>query len=283
MTLTIGEGSIKKSNKTPEKVSPVEKARRKAAESRRSGKGGVVFQLTRGKTRTQIIPARCVATENQQQISLRYIPGVRQVEESKQGRIIGKTAKAIVLRGGKKIAADEALKEYLRRYPGNVANGGNIFYEYNPVKEAEVELEKEIVLDKAKFMATQGINPTQAYQMAKLYGIKNIDHLSDVEIRKFLRAVAIADPLRFNDMLDSPEAEMNDTLAKSFTKGTIEYSRDGLTLRYKGGGEVLRLSDLSAEGKIDAIIRWGMTDEDGSSFFDVLRNGPPKKTKVATK
>ena len=277
MTMLVGDGPVKRSDKPKEKQSASQLARKKTAEARALGKGSVVFQLTKGKTRTHIVKARCIAIEAGQLISLRYFRGISEILESKQKGLEGKTAKAIVFRMGKIVGSDEALKKYLRRHPDNVKNGGNVFYEYNVVQEADKNLKIELARDKAKFMAAQGVSDVVAYQLAKMIGIDNIDSLSDSEIRIFLRNYADHSPEDFNDMIESPQPEMNDVLAKAISSGLIVFSRDNKSLMYSGGGDIVALPALDRDGQIEHVIRWGLTDKLGEEFFDTLRKSKSKK------
>ena len=146
-----------------------------------------------------------------------------------------------------------------------------VFYEYNPVKQAKENLEVEMSRDEAKYMASKGLTEEEAYRVAKLLKLQNIDQLSDFEIRMFLRSYADQSPKEFNNLIQSPEPEMNDILIKAIGSGIIEVSSDGKMLSYKGGGKVLDLPNLDTEAKMQHIIRWGLTEKDGADFFDVIR------------
>lgn len=270
MTMQIGDHSVLKSDGDKPKETALEASRREAASARRLGSGAVVFQLLRGKTRTHMIKSRCIATENGQQVSLRYIRGMSEIIEEKQGNV-AKSGRAIVLRGGKIVASDSALKEFLRRHPDNRANGGASFYEFDPVRQAEDKLKLEDARDKARFMAGQGLENKEAYRIAKLLRLPNIEILDDSEIRVFLRDFASRDPDTFNELAASPEPEMNDILMEALSKNQITFSKNNQSLDFVGGGIILDLPKLKKDAQIEFIIRWGLTEKLGEEFFNTIR------------
>lgn len=259
--------SRKASNKPVQKDSPEKVARKKIAESIKAGEGAVVFQLTGGKQRTHLIKSRCVAVINGRNTALRYVEGSQEIEVEKQGNMAGLVAKSIVMYDGKIIVTDEALKKYLRLNP----RYGKDYVEYNAVKEAEAELAHSKKLIKAQYMAQEGIDDEKAYQVAKLLKCQNIDKLADSQIRMFLFAYAEQDPDKFLEIIESPDAEINDVLMNAFDRGFIEISADNKALMYTGGGKVLDLVNTNRASQIDFIIRWMITEKEGGEFLEAIR------------
>jgi len=242
-------------------------ARRKLSESIKAGEGDVVFQLADGKQRVHIIKSRCVAVINGKRVALRYIEGVQEIEEAKQGNTAGYVAKSIIMRGGKIVVSDDALKRYLRLNP----DFNKVYVEYNAVKEAEESLAHGKRLIKAQYMAQEGIDDEKAYQLAKLLKCQNLDKLADSQIRMFLFSYAEQAPDKFLELIESPEPEINSILMDAFERKFIEISSDNKSLRFSGGGKVLDLVNTNKASQIDFIIRWIITEKEGGEFLEAIK------------
>lgn len=270
MSIPVGEKSFKKGSNSKSK-DPVQIAREKAAKARGLGDGACVFQLTGGKLRTHMIKNSCVAMVKGQHEAYRYVKGIKTIKELEQGNLSGLRMEAIVFRKGKIVATDIALKEYLRAHPDNRVNGGNVFYEYNAVQEAEHNLNLELAKDEAKYMAAKGLDDDKAYLMAKHLRIKNIDVLSINEIRLFLRTVAEQNPVLFNEMIVSPAPKLFSLLVDALTEGKVEFINGGKSLVYKGSqGSLLEVPMGDTDAKLDYTVRWMMSDEAGADFTKSL-------------
>ena len=227
-------------------------------------KGAVTFLLKDGSERTQMIKSQCISIDSKGQRSrLRYIEGIPELEYTKQGNVEGKHASYIVMRNGKLVTGDQTLIKYIKMHPSyNV-----LFYAYDPVGEAERQLELEEAIDNAVYYARTGLNDIEAYELAKYFKLPNIDALQASQIRIFLIACARTNPEEFNQKRTGSEAKINNILSLAFKAGKIELK--DYALSYKGGGKILdKIPNIDQDGKIDFVIRWIMTDEKGQEFLN---------------
>lgn len=226
--------------------------------------GSATFLLRDGSTRTQMIKSQCISVDKKgNRTRLRYIEGMEEIIHAKQGNVEGRHASFIVMRKGKLITDDKTKIKYIKAHP----SFGKLFYEYDPVKVAKDELALDEAIEDAIMYARKGLNDQEAYELAKLYKLNNIDSLHISQIRIFLKACAIANPEEFNERRVGSEAKINNILSKAFAAGAIEIK--DTVLVYKGGGTIVdRLPNITQDGKVDFIIRWIMTSEAGSSFLE---------------
>lgn len=228
--------------------------------------GSVTFLLSDKSERTQMIKSQCVSVDTKgQRTRLRYIEGFPELVYSKQGNVEGRNASYIVMRKGKLETSDKTLIKYLKMNP----NYGGIYYAYDPVGEAEAQLALDAAVDDAVFYARKGLNDEEAYELAKLFKLPNIDALEMSQVRIFLVACARTNPTEFNERRSGSEAKINNIMSKAFKAGKIEIKN--FTLGYKGGGAILeRLPNVGQDGQIEFIIRWIMTDEKGQEFLEEI-------------
>lgn len=262
-----GSRSRKHGPRTSKKQSTTSKAKDLVSKAiTAQNKGSVTFLLRDGSERTQMIKSQCISIDKKgQRLRLRYIEGIPELVYSKQGNVEGKHASYVVMRKGKLITGDKTLIKYLELHP----SFGSLFYAYNPVDEAEKQLAIEEAVDDAVYYARKGLNDEEAYELAKLFKLPNIDALEMAQVRIFLVACARSNPEEFNTKREGSEAKINNILSNAFSAGSIEIRE--FKLAYKGGGTILdRLPNIDQDGQVDFIIRWIMTDVKGQEFLEEI-------------
>lgn len=270
MAMDVGGKPTKKSGGIDKPVSAIEKNRAMVRESAPKN-GSIVFQRIDGKQGTQIIGGRCIATEKGSKIALRYIPGVKQIEEDRQGNLAGLKPRAIVMREGKIVTEDKTLIEFLNRHPGNRDNGGTLFYEYNADKAAQQLLNEDLLRDEARFMASKGLSEAQVYALCKAIKTPSIEQLSEAQLRVDLRTFAGNNPRVFLDLIESPEPEVLAALSIAFAEGKVSLSDDGHKFMWSGGSIITNLPNLDPNARMDYLVRWMLTDKTGADILEVLR------------
>lgn len=229
-----------------------------------ANKGVVTFLLCDGSERTQMVKSQCISVDSKgQRTRMRYIEGIKELEYAKQVGIEGKNAAYIVMRKGKLTTGDQTLIKYLKMHPSYDV----LFYVYDPVQVAKDELARDEAVDNAVWYARVGLNDEEAYELAKLLKLPNIDSLQMPQIRIFLKKCAMADPKEFNEKRVGSEAKINNLLSKAFESGSVEFK--GNSLMYTGGGIILdKIPNVENDAKMEFVVRWIITDLKGQEFLE---------------
>lgn len=122
------------------------------------------------------------------------------------------------------------LQEFLSAHPGNVANGGNEFYEKDPEKEAEEAMALMDLEDAARDLARE-IDPDDGISILVEFGVKKAQDMTSSEIRRDLRIYASREPSKFLEIAKKP------TSAPSKVKDLMEKAMDLNLIRTRPLGD----------------------------------------------
>ena len=146
------------------------------------------------------------------------------------------------------------LYEFLKLHPGN----GDIFYEWDPSKDAEEKLKNEELILDAK-IAARSLSPDKSASIIRLFTGKDSSKLSVSELKWEIMQIAEDYPEDFLESLDSPELEVDDIAFKAI--------RDG---HYNLKDNRKRMFSVPLdESPESALAAWFKTEE-GQEFYTYL-------------
>ena len=146
------------------------------------------------------------------------------------------------------------LRNFLDVHPGNVANGGSVFYLDNKEKKAEVNVDKEFVLaDAISLVRTKEVDELLA--VAASYGV-NVDRKLN-EIKHDLIVLAKKNPSKFIKSFDNPEVLMKAKIRLANKYGIINLHADAV--RWSDTGRII-ISVPAGKNALDVMLRFCLTE-----------------------
>jgi post-segregation antitoxin (ccd killing protein) len=198
--------------------------------------------------------------------SLRYsINQVSFFEDQQSGDVRVTT---ILTRDGMlKTTRDEIpLQKFLSIHPDNVVNGGSVFEEYDPVKEASIDLEKEDKLYEAQTLV-RSINELKKDAIARLMCSDYNESWSSAELKRSLFSAVVKSPEKFLTLVNDTSLEVKGISKTALARGVISYSNYKW---YNENKEVI--AEVSRnEDEFDAIATYLLSGK-GLSYYEFLKN-----------
>ena len=211
-------------------------------------------------------PLTYLNPSNKQTHSLRYSVNQTSFFEDKQKgdvRVSPIEFKDGMLRTTKN---DIPLQKFLAIHPDNKANGGSIFEEYDPAKEATAEIEKEDKLFEAQTLV-RSLSFTKQDAIARIMCLDYKEEWSPAELKRSLYNAVAKSPDKFLKLANQPSLEAKGVAKTAQHRGIIFYSN------YKWYNEQKEvLVEVSRnEDELDAIAGYLLSGK-GISFYEFLKN-----------
>ena len=211
-------------------------------------------------------PLTYLNPSNKQTHSLRYSVNQTSFFEDKQKgdvRVSPIEFKDGMLRTTKN---DIPLQKFLAIHPDNKANGGSIFEEYDPAKEATAEIEKEDKLFEAQTLV-RSLSFTKQDAIARIMCSDYKEEWVSSELKRSLYSAVAKSPEKFLKLANQPSLEAKGVAKTAQHRGIIFYSN------YKWYNEQKEvLVEVSRnEDELDAIAGYLLSGK-GISFYEFLKN-----------
>lgn len=128
--------------------------------------------------------------------------------------------------------------------PSRRSGSKHEFFEYNPQKQAEAALKKELLeLDMA--LAVKDMKEEQVRKLASFFGVAFVDDLGQAKtadgIRRELMLVAKRNPVEFEKHLQSKEVEVQYLVKKAILDARIDLGGVGGNVTWATGGYIAKL------------------------------------------
>lgn len=177
----------------------------------------------------------------------------------------------IFLEGIKIVPSFEAsLQKFLEIHPGNEANGGGLFFEFDAEAEALNRME-ELDLRTDAIIAAKQLDFNKTMAIARIFIKGNVEKMSASEIKYDVLRFAESNPKMFLDALDDPDMDVNNYAARSLKDSLVTF-RGGKDLYYNLPDNKKKILTVPhGMTPEDALSSWLMSD-DGLDFFKVLSN-----------
>lgn len=158
--------------------------------------------------------------------------------------------------------------------PSRRGGSKNEFFEYNPAKQQQAALDKEMLeMDMAIEASKMEIG--KARKLANFFGIIFYDELgqpkTDDGIRRELMLFAKRDPKKFQKNLNSKEVEVSFLVKKAILDAKIDLGGGNGNVSWANGGMICKIP--AARKPQDYLVELAMTNSDeGRAFLEQLNN-----------
>lgn len=157
--------------------------------------------------------------------------------------------------------------------PSRRSHSKHEFFEYNPAKQQQAALAKEMLEIEMAIKASQ-MDILQARKMASFFGIIFFDDLGqpkgDDGIRRELMLFAKRDPKRFQANLDSKEVEIAYLVRRAIIDAKIDLGGTGGNIQWANGGRIAKMPMTRKPQEFLTELAMQKTDE-GIAFLEQLQ------------
>jgi hypothetical protein len=202
--------------------------------------------------------------------ALRYSKNQKSVFEDEQdGTAI---LEPIVMEDGKitVIKTNPILQQFMDMHPDNTANGGTLFYEFDPQKVAE-ERVYNLNLEVDALIAARSLDIDKMKSIVRIYLDSDVDRMTVAEIKHEVLLFARNYPQDLLDAIDDPDIEVNDIASRAFNEAYVTF-RAGKDIHYNLKNNKKKILTVPfGEKKEDIFMSWLKSDE-GIEFYQYLED-----------
>jgi hypothetical protein len=200
--------------------------------------------------------------------ALRYSKNQRSIFEDEQdGTAI---LEPIVMEDGKLtiLKNNPILQQFMDTHPDNIANGGTLFYEFDPQKLAE-ERVYNLNLEVDALIAARSLDLDKMKSIIRIYLDSNVDKMTVSEIKHEVLLFARNYPQDLLDAIDDPDIEVNDIASRAFNEAYVTF-RANKDIHYNLKNNKKKILTVPfGERKEDVFMSWLMSNE-GLEFYKFL-------------
>lgn len=200
--------------------------------------------------------------------ALRYSKNQRSIFEDEQdGTAI---LEPIVMEDGKITVPknNPLLQKFMDIHPDNTANGGTLFYEFDPQKIAEDRV-RDLNLEVDALIAARGLDIDVMKSIARVYLGVDPDKMTSSEIKHDILLFAKNYPEELLDAIEDPDISVNDFSSRAFKEGYITF-RAGKDIHYNLSNNKKKILTVPfGERKEDVFMTWLKSNE-GIEFYKYL-------------
>jgi hypothetical protein len=157
------------------------------------------------------------------------------------------------------------LQKFLAIHPDNKANGGSIFEEYDPAKEASLEIDKEDKLYEAQSLV-RSISPIKQDAVARLMCSDYKEEWVPAELKRSLYSAVAKSPDKFLKLANQPSLEVKGVAKTALYRGVIIYSN----YRWLNENKEVLVEVSRNQDEYDAIAEYLMSGK-GMAFYEYLK------------
>jgi hypothetical protein len=157
------------------------------------------------------------------------------------------------------------LQKFLAIHPDNKANGGSIFEEYDPGKEASLEIEKEDRLYEAQSLV-RSISPIKQDAVARLMCSDYKEEWVPAELKRSLYSAVAKSPAKFLQLANQPTLEIKGVAKTALYRGVISYSN----YKWLNENKEVLVEVSRNQDEYDAIAEYLMSGK-GMAFYEYLK------------
>lgn len=219
----------------------------------------------RNRSKAPLSPLTYLNPKTRQTFALRY--SVNQVSffmEKQKGDVV---VTPIEFKNGmlKTNRNEIPLQKFLAIHPDNKANGGSVFEEYDPAKEASLEIEKEDKLFEAQTLV-RSISPLKQDAVARLMCSDYDEKWVPAELKRSLYSAVAKSPAKFLQLANQPSLEVKGVAKTAAYRGVISYSN----YKWLNENKEVLVEVSRNQDEYDAIAEYLMSGK-GISFYEYLK------------
>jgi hypothetical protein len=157
------------------------------------------------------------------------------------------------------------LLEFLKLHPSN----GDLFYEWDPQKDAEEKLNMENLILDAKIEA-RSLSPDKMASVIRIFTGKNTERMSLNELKWEVMSIAEHYTEEFMNAINDPELAVDDMSFRAIKDGYVSVRNGGRDVHYNLKDNKKRMFSVPmGENAESALAAW-MQSEDGQDFYMFL-------------
>lgn len=219
----------------------------------------------RNRSKAPLSPLTYLNPQTKQTYALRY--SVNQVSffmEKQKGDVV---VTPIELKSGmlKTNKNEIPLQKFLAIHPDNKANGGSVFEEYDPAKEASAEIDKEDKLFEAQSLV-RSISPIKQDAVARLMCSDYKEEWVPAELKRSLYSAVAKSPAKFLQLANQPTLEIKGVAKTALYRGIISYSN----YKWLNDNKEVLVEVSRNQEEYDAIAEYLMSGK-GMAFYEYLK------------
>jgi hypothetical protein len=165
---------------------------------------------------------------------------------------------------------NKSLQDFLKLHPGNECNGGSVFYEADPEKDAQ---EKMLQLDLRTdaIIAAKSLDFNTQLSLARVFLPGNIDKMSTAEIKYDLIRFAEDNPEEFMSAIGDTNIDINNLAARAIKDQLVTF-RGGKDLFYNIADNKRKIATVPfGTEPVDALASF-LGTEQGVDFMKILES-----------
>lgn len=160
------------------------------------------------------------------------------------------------------------LQQFMDMHPDNLANGGTLFYEFDPQKIAEDRV-RDLNLEVDALIAARSLDLDKMKSIARVHLDSNVDKMTAAEIKHDILLFARNYPEDFLYAIEDPDIDVNDISSRAFDEGYVTF-RAGKDIHYNLKNNKKKILTVPfGERKEDVFMTWLKSDE-GLEFYQYL-------------
>lgn len=157
------------------------------------------------------------------------------------------------------------LQEYLDKHPGNVKNGGALFFEINHEKKTDTLLQDEFIIhDAISLIRDKSID--ELIPVILYLGI-SLDQRNQ-EIRRELLVEAKSNPKAFIEMFDNPLVKMRASITMAESNGILKINKDGVF--WADSNRLILAIPLGQDG-VDMMTKFCLSEKGSLVHQEILK------------
>lgn len=200
--------------------------------------------------------------------TIRYAPNQKSIFIDEQNDVA--VVEPIIFEDGDLFVPKEQhlLQEFLHYHPGNVANGGKEFYEFDPEKQAAEETQ-ELFDEVDALIKARSLDLNTMMAVGRVYLSGDVDSMTTAELKRDILIFAKNNPREFLDAIEDPDLNINNIAARAIKEAYVTI-RGGKDIFYnlKDNKKKILTIPFGIE-PADALMQW-LTGEDGVELFKFL-------------
>lgn len=157
------------------------------------------------------------------------------------------------------------LQEYLDAHPGNIKNGGSLFFEINNEKKTDTLLQDEFIIhDAISLIREKSID--DLIPVILYLGI-SLDQRNQ-EIRRELLVEAKSNPQAFIELFDNPLVKMRASITLATSNNILKINQDGVF--WADSGRLILATPVGQDG-VDMMTKFCLSEKGSLVHQEILK------------
>ena len=170
------------------------------------------------------------------------------------------------------------LQEFLHYHPGNKINGGGLFYEFDPAKEAEENI-NNLNLEVDALIAARSLDVHTMEAIARVYLRGNVDKMTTSELKRDILLFAKNNPKDFMDAVNDQDLDVASIAKRALDEGYVTF-RGGKDLFYNLKDNKKKILTVKFGNTPETELTSWLHSNEGKEFYVFLQGEFDKQETV---